>query len=137
MGTPPHSHHSETEQRRGDLGSHSKLCNGCGSALNAAHHCIKGMFLLLTGPFVKGPVQHTAKHQWLPVTRTLSFSFKEDRSPYVPSCMQKKSEIMHNGKILIYVFQPPVEDCIQYSSLPFAQLGQRRAMQIDHGKPLL
>lgn len=50
-------------------------------------------------------------------------------------CMQKKSEIMYNGNI--YVLQPPVEDCIQYSSLPFAEVGQRRAVKIEHGKSLL
>ena len=48
--------------------------------------------------------------------------------------MQKKSEITYNGNTLIYVFQPPVEDCIQYSSLPFAEVGQKRAMKIEHGK---
>lgn len=49
---------------------------------------------------------------------------------------QKKFEVMYNGNTLIYVFQPPVEDCIQYS-LPFAEVGQRRAMKIEHGKSLL
>lgn len=51
--------------------------------------------------------------------------------------MQKKSEITYNGNTLIYVFQPPVEDCIQYSSLPFVEVGQRRAMKIEHRKSLL
>lgn len=51
--------------------------------------------------------------------------------------MQKKAEITYNGNTLICVFQPPVEDYIQNSSLAFAEVGQRRAVKIEHGKSFL
>lgn len=53
---------------------------------------------------------------------------------------KKNLVITYNGNTLIYVFQTPAEDCIHpptYSSLHFAEVGQRRSMKIGQRKSLL
>lgn len=58
--------------------------------------------------------------------------------PFSFNACRKKSGITYNGNTLVYVFQTPAEDYITtYSSLHFAEVGQRRSMEIEHGKSLL
>lgn len=70
----------------------------------------------------------------------LTFSFNSESSPYMLGYMQKKFGITYDGNALIYVFQTPAEDCIHpptYSSLHFAEVGQRRSMKTGQRKSLL
>lgn len=108
---------------------HSKLCNSCGSALNAAHNFIKVVFLPLTVSCVTGSqTPMTSSHMYM------IFLFQGQQKAIHVIILHLRSCMMEIN-ILIYIFQPPVEDCTQYSSPPSAEQGQRRAMKKNMENP--